>query len=501
MTRMRSRPKALGDLIGAYLAEQCTVIIDAEEPAPGAARTWSTPPGSRVRRLRSTIRVFADLFDVPQAGHLEDELVWWAGSARRGPRPGHPGRTACRAARRPAARAGPGSGRSRRSRPSSAARRKAAADVVLAALDSERYRKLVALLQPGAAIPRSTDEAEVDRDEGQGLREAGRQEGAEATRPRSRCARRGRPARSRRALPPRPQGRQAAPLRGRGGGAGLGHQGRQVVIGRKDLQDVLGGTRTGWSGHVPARSGRPARRPLGSERLHLRRAVRPGGRRRHTLTKDLKPFLYRGSRPDTQPPVAPLAIRLHSVPLPTAQLWSDSRGISKPFIPFDGQVVRAKRLGPGTMTAEATRAEGGTMARTPAPPEDDFTERIVDIDVSSEMQTSFLEYAYSVIYSRALPDARDGLKPVQRRILYAMDEMGIRPDRSHVKCARVVGQVMGMYHPHGDTAIYDALVRTAQPWTHAAAPDRRARQLRLARRRAGGHALHRVPDGAGRGWR
>lgn len=105
------------------------------------------------------------------------------------------------------------------------------------------------------------------------------------------------------------------------------------------------------------------------------------------------------------------------------------------------------------------------MAKTPAPPEDEFTERIVDIDVSSEMQTSFLEYAYSVIYSRALPDARDGLKPVQRRILYSMDEMGVRPDRSHVKCARVVGQVMGQYHPHGDTAIYDALVRLAQPWS------------------------------------
>ncbi len=105
------------------------------------------------------------------------------------------------------------------------------------------------------------------------------------------------------------------------------------------------------------------------------------------------------------------------------------------------------------------------MAKSPAPPEDDFTERIVDIDVASEMQTSFLEYAYSVIYSRALPDARDGLKPVQRRILYSMDEMGVRPDRSHVKCARVVGEVMGKYHPHGDGAIYDALVRTAQPWT------------------------------------
>jgi DNA gyrase subunit A len=104
-------------------------------------------------------------------------------------------------------------------------------------------------------------------------------------------------------------------------------------------------------------------------------------------------------------------------------------------------------------------------SKTPAPPDDDFTERIVDIDVSSEMQTSFLEYAYSVIYSRALPDARDGLKPVQRRILYAMTEMGVLPDRGHVKCARVVGQVMGLYHPHGDGAIYDALVRTAQPWS------------------------------------
>ena len=103
--------------------------------------------------------------------------------------------------------------------------------------------------------------------------------------------------------------------------------------------------------------------------------------------------------------------------------------------------------------------------RTPPPVDDDFTERIVDIDVSSEMQTSFLEYAYSVIYSRALPDARDGLKPVQRRILYSMQEMGVRPDRSHVKCARVVGEVMGKYHPHGDGAIYDALVRTAQWWT------------------------------------
>ena len=92
-------------------------------------------------------------------------------------------------------------------------------------------------------------------------------------------------------------------------------------------------------------------------------------------------------------------------------------------------------------------------------------EHILDVDVTQEMETSFLEYAYSVIYSRALPDARDGLKPVQRRILYSMDDMGIRPDRSHVKCARVVGQVMGQLHPHGDGAIYDAMVRVAQPWS------------------------------------
>jgi len=103
--------------------------------------------------------------------------------------------------------------------------------------------------------------------------------------------------------------------------------------------------------------------------------------------------------------------------------------------------------------------------KTPPPPDSDFTEKITDIDVSDEMQGSFLEYAYSVIYSRALPDARDGLKPVHRRILYRMAEMGLRPDRGHVKCARVVGDVMATLHPHGDTAIYDTLVRMAQPWS------------------------------------
>ncbi|MFO7400714.1 MAG: DNA topoisomerase IV subunit A [Actinomycetales bacterium] len=105
------------------------------------------------------------------------------------------------------------------------------------------------------------------------------------------------------------------------------------------------------------------------------------------------------------------------------------------------------------------------MPRRTTAPDQDFQERIVDIDVAAEMRTSFLEYAYSVIYQRALPDARDGLKPVQRRILYSMSEMGLRPDRGHVKSSRVVGEVMGKLHPHGDAAIYDALVRMAQPFS------------------------------------
>ncbi|MEV8315740.1 DNA topoisomerase IV subunit A [Streptomyces sp. NPDC059900] len=102
--------------------------------------------------------------------------------------------------------------------------------------------------------------------------------------------------------------------------------------------------------------------------------------------------------------------------------------------------------------------------KTP-PPDESFEEKILDIDVVDEMQGSFLEYAYSVIYSRALPDARDGMKPVHRRIVYQMNEMGLRPERGYVKCARVVGEVMGKLHPHGDASIYDALVRMAQPFS------------------------------------
>ena len=108
------------------------------------------------------------------------------------------------------------------------------------------------------------------------------------------------------------------------------------------------------------------------------------------------------------------------------------------------------------------------MAKTPKavlPKAGENPGRIIDIDVASEMSGSFLEYAYSVIYSRALPDARDGLKPVQRRILHQMDQMGLRPEKGHVKCARVVGDVMGKLHPHGDGAIYDAMVRMAQAFS------------------------------------
>ena len=91
-------------------------------------------------------------------------------------------------------------------------------------------------------------------------------------------------------------------------------------------------------------------------------------------------------------------------------------------------------------------------------------EKIEKIDVADEMSKSFLDYSMSVIISRALPDARDGLKPSQRRILYAMNELGIQPNRKHLKCAKIVGETMGNYHPHGDQAIYPTLVHMAQPW-------------------------------------
>ncbi|MBB2912740.1 DNA gyrase subunit A [Streptosporangium becharense] len=101
------------------------------------------------------------------------------------------------------------------------------------------------------------------------------------------------------------------------------------------------------------------------------------------------------------------------------------------------------------------------MTEVNTPPVD----RIEPVDIQSEMQRSYMDYAMSVIVSRALPDVRDGLKPVHRRVLYAMYDGGYRPDRGYFKCARIVGDVMGTYHPHGDSSIYDAVVRLAQPWS------------------------------------
>src|SRR5580658_8135953 len=110
------------------------------------------------------------------------------------------------------------------------------------------------------------------------------------------------------------------------------------------------------------------------------------------------------------------------------------------------------------------RTTDNSGAGTP-PPEEQVIGYIEPIEINLEMERSFLEYSMSVIVSRALPDARDGLKPVHRRILYSMFDQGLRPDRPHAKCAKVVGEVMGTYHPHGDSAIYDALVRMVQDFS------------------------------------
>ena len=105
------------------------------------------------------------------------------------------------------------------------------------------------------------------------------------------------------------------------------------------------------------------------------------------------------------------------------------------------------------------------MTDTTLPPGDEAGDRIVPVDIQQEMQRSYIDYAMSVIVGRALPEVRDGLKPVHRRVLYAMFDSGFRPDRGHAKSARSVAETMGNYHPHGDSSIYDTLVRMAQPWS------------------------------------
>jgi DNA gyrase subunit A len=113
---------------------------------------------------------------------------------------------------------------------------------------------------------------------------------------------------------------------------------------------------------------------------------------------------------------------------------------------------------------DETPAIEGNVVDAGMPP-DAITDRIEGVDLNTEMQRSYIDYAMAVIVSRALPDVRDGLKPVHRRVIYAMYDGGYRPDRSYNKCSRVVGDVMGQYHPHSDTAIYDALVRLVQDWS------------------------------------
>ena len=97
--------------------------------------------------------------------------------------------------------------------------------------------------------------------------------------------------------------------------------------------------------------------------------------------------------------------------------------------------------------------------------DDKIFDQIQQVDLKKTMETSYIDYAMSVIASRALPDVRDGLKPVQRRVLYSMIELSNTPDKPHRKCARIVGDTMGKYHPHGDSSIYGALVNMAQPWS------------------------------------
>ncbi|MCW1805300.1 DNA gyrase subunit A [Brachybacterium squillarum] len=118
----------------------------------------------------------------------------------------------------------------------------------------------------------------------------------------------------------------------------------------------------------------------------------------------------------------------------------------------------------GATEVSAAEAEARTVTLVD-PLDEGEGDRVTQVDLNQEMQRSYLDYAMSVIVGRALPDVRDGMKPVHRRIVYAMYDGGYRPDRSFSKCAKVVGEVMGNYHPHGDSAIYDAMVRLVQPWS------------------------------------
>ncbi|HEY9364428.1 MAG TPA: DNA gyrase subunit A, partial [Chitinophagaceae bacterium] len=105
------------------------------------------------------------------------------------------------------------------------------------------------------------------------------------------------------------------------------------------------------------------------------------------------------------------------------------------------------------------------MEDTSQPLETQDNNRIIPVNIEEQMKTAYIDYSMSVIVGRALPDVRDGLKPVHRRILHAMNELGLNSHKAHKKSARIVGEVLGKYHPHGDSSVYDAMVRMAQEWS------------------------------------
>src|SRR6202046_2436688 len=115
--------------------------------------------------------------------------------------------------------------------------------------------------------------------------------------------------------------------------------------------------------------------------------------------------------------------------------------------------------------ADQEQPPQGQLPLPGSPGSDGGNKNIIPTNIEDEMRSSYRAYAMSVIVGRALPDVRDGLKPVHRRVLYVMNEMGLQPTRKHVKCAQIVGEVMGKYHPHGDSAIYDTLARMAQDFS------------------------------------
>ena len=123
--------------------------------------------------------------------------------------------------------------------------------------------------------------------------------------------------------------------------------------------------------------------------------------------------------------------------------------------------------------------------------DDKIFDQIYDVDLKKTMESSYIDYAMSVIASRALPDVRDGLKPVQRRVLYSMIELNNGPDKPHRKCARIVGDTMGKYHPHGDSSILRSSGKYGPALVYQISPCGRSRKLRFhGRRRRGGHAIY-----------